>query len=200
MTLTDVREKWNRRWKEEDVPEDAGRIEPNPLVVRLLPLLRGRTMLDAACGMGRGLAALVDRYEIIYAVDLSDAAVGIASRIWKKHSNIRWVKADVKNLAWPRNGLDLVCAFGFTDWDFFKMIPGIISPGGMFLYQGFSKRQLEVRENLDPDWTSSQEEMEALFSGWEYLVSEESVEPPYRVSFAARKPVTPENKEEAHAL
>ncbi|MDH4247268.1 MAG: methyltransferase domain-containing protein [Deltaproteobacteria bacterium] len=187
MMVTDAREKWNRRYEERLA--EGWRPEPNPLAQRLRPRLGGALMLDAACGLGSGLAAVGDLYQRVLAVDLSDTAIRAARQQYHGASHICWIVADVTRLRWPSNGLDLVCAFGFTDWGFLRAVPAILAPGGWLLYEGFSRRQITVKPDLDPAWTSTPEDLRNLVPGWQVWECEESTgEPPYRVVFAARKP------------
>lgn len=202
LTVAEARQKWNRRYQERRA--EGSLPQPNPLAVRLRDRLRaglerasqeqgGRpaSMLDAACGLGAGLAAVGDCYAQIVAVDLSDEAVRSARGIWRTSplaGRIQWLVADAAQVAWRPQSFDLVCAFGFTDWGFLARVPRMVKPGGMVLYQGFARRQLEVKPTLDPDWTSTPEALSALFEDWEVVVCEESADPPYRLSFAAERP------------
>ena len=187
MMVAEAREKWNRRYAQRLA--EGWLPEPNPLALRLRSQLGGGTMLDAACGLGSGLAAVGDLYRRAYAVDISDTAVRAARARWGADSHIVWIVADVARLHWPPGALDLVCAFAFTDWDFLRAVPAMLAPGGVVLYEGFSRRQLQVRPELTEDWTSTPELIHALFNGWQVLVKEEDQEgPPYRVRFAARRP------------
>ncbi len=189
MTVTDVRAKWNRRY-EEKLAAGSGP-EPNPLALRFAHRVHGGVLLDAACGLGTGVAALLGRVERAVAVDLSETALRAARAHFGADPRIQWIQADVSRLAWPRDCFAVVCAFGFTDWDFLRQAPRILRPGGLMLYQGFSRRQLGCRPELDPAWTSTPAAIAALFPRWQVLACEESGEPPYRVSFAAQRPASP---------
>jgi len=186
MTLAEVRRKWNRR--------HAGRLEeesapqPNPLAMRFANRVHGGTLLDAACGFGAGTAALLGRVDRVIGVDLSDTALAAARRHFGDDPRLNWIQGDVSQLPWKANYFSAVCAFGFTDWVFLRRAPELLRPGGIFMYQGFSRRQLTLKPTLAPDWTSTPESISALFPGWEKLACEESGEAPYRVSFAARRP------------
>jgi hypothetical protein len=115
-------------------------------------------------------------------------AVARARKFWRRDSRIRWIVADTTQLAWPEDFFGLVCAFGFTDQPFFARVRELIVPGGLFLYEGFSSRQLEVKPELDPAWTSTAAGMGSLFAGWEILTCEEVEGPPFRLRFAAIRP------------
>ena len=112
-------------------------------------------MLDAATGLGRGIATAGGRFDPVYAVDISDAGVRRATEYWGRGRGIHWIVADVTAMDWPPEFFGLVCAFGFTDLPFFSRLRTMIAPGGMLLYEGFSARQLEVKPALDPAWTAT---------------------------------------------
>lgn len=177
------RNKWNRRYQERQL--DSFQPEPHPMVEPFRARLTGGRMLDAACGLGRGIATAGDRFETVFAVDISDVAVMMARSHWKGHPGIQWIIGDVTSMAWPKDFFGLVCAFGFTDVPFFKRVQTAIHKGGMFLYEGFSRRQLEVKPELSPDWTMTLDEAARLFESWEILLLEESTEAPYRIRLAA---------------
>lgn len=144
-------------------------------------------MLDAACGLGRGIAAALDAFDPIYAVDVSDVAI-LAARRLTPSRRVRWIVADVTALPWPAGAFGLVCSFGFTDLPFLRRIRGAIRPGGMLLYEGFSRRQLEVRPEMNPDWTLTLPLLGELIAGWEVLETGETEAPPYLVRCAAIRP------------
>ncbi len=186
MTLAQIRAKWDQRYAAR-VAEGLV-LEPNPLVTRFRDRIRGGWMLDAACGLGSGIAGAVDRVDRAVGVDLSGRALRAARQQWGAHPKITWLQADVAAMPWKPGCFALVCAFGFTDWNFLRKVPQLLRPGGLFLYQGFAERQLAVKPNLDPAWTSTPQRVAALSGQWQVLTAEESDTAPYRVSFAALRP------------
>ncbi len=187
MTLAEDRRKWNRRYQEQ--VEAGATPEPNPLALQFLEYVRGGILLDAACGLGAGIAATIGRVDRAIGVDLSESALRAARRCWGPHPKIQWIQADVAQLAWPAGTFSAVCAFGFTDWTFLRQVARMVRPGGVFFYQGFSRRQLEVKPSLNPEWTSTPATIAALFPRWHVLACDESVAPPFRVQFAGLRPV-----------
>lgn len=186
VTIPQAREKWNRRYEKKS--QDGVSPQPNPLALRFQQRVRGGLMLDAACGLGAGIAALVGQVDRIVAMDLSDRALLDGKAYWKDNEHISWVQGDVARMEWRGGGFDVICAFGFTDWNFFRQVPSLLKTGGLFLYQGFSARQLTVKPSLDPAWTSTPESISALFHEFQVLALETSETPPFRVSFAAAAP------------
>ena len=160
--------------------------------VRVRIRVRGGVRRAEAGGRGAGVAALIGQGARVVARDLADRALGDGKAHWKHQGNISWVQADVARMRWRGACFDVICAFGFTDWNFFRTVPNLLKKGGLFFYQGFSARQLTVKPNLDPAWTSTPESISALFHEFEVLALESSESPPFRVSFAAVAPGSPE--------
>jgi len=179
------RRKWNARYR--DAGAAAARPEPHPLTLRWRSRFAGGPMLDAACGLGRGLAGALDDFDPLYGVDVSDAAIFAARRLYPPR-RVRWIVADVTALPWPAGTFGLVCSFGFTDLPFLRRIRSAIRPGGMLLYEGFSRRQLESRPGMNPDWTLTLPLLRELCAGWEVLETGETETEPYLVRCAAIRP------------
>lgn len=182
------REKWNRRYAEKLREPES--VEPNALAWDLRSVLRQaprKRMLDAACGLGRGIAAAGDLYQQCIGVDQSEVALRGARANFKEDRHIHFIASDIKAIPWPADYFSLICAFGFTDWGFFDRIPHLLEPGGVFIYEGFSSRQLSVNPKLTKNWTATASALEALFTGWRVLRLEETDEAPFRWRFAAQK-------------
>ncbi len=183
MSSADDRRKWNQRYG--GMAPAAPR--PHPLALRWRRRMIGGRMLDAACGLGRGIAAAGHLFHTVYGVDLSEVAI-VQARAAYPRRPVRWIVADVTRQPWPAAYFGLVCAFAFTDLPFFRRIRESIQPGGMFLYEGFSRRELEVRPDMDPAWTATVEDLARALPGWHLLESGESGAPPFRTVYAAIRP------------
>jgi len=149
-------------------------------------------MLDAACGLGRGIASAPGSVSRIVAVDLSLTGIRQARRLWAERGGIGWIVADVATLPLPAGYFAMICAFGFTDWRFLRRAETLLMPGGVLFYEGFSPRQRAVRPTLDLNWTATPAQLDQLFGRWRQLACAESTEPPYRTRLAAVHPTEPE--------
>ncbi len=149
-------------------------------------------MLDAACGLGRGIASAPGGIGQIIAVDLSVTGIRQARKLWAERGHIGWIVADVATLPLPARYFAMICAFGYTDWRFLQRVETLLMPGGVLFYEGFSPRQRVVRPNLDLDWTATPAQLEQLFGGWRQLECAESTVPPYRTRLAAVHPMESE--------
>lgn len=183
MTIIEDRNKWNAKYKEGAA--EARRPGPHALALAWRERFIGGPMLDTACGLGRGIASGMGVFTPVYAVDLSEEAIAQAKSMWQDVPDIHWITGDVNAQVWPLHHFGLICAFGFTDMEFFGRLPELLMPGGMFLYEGFSARQREIKPALNPDWIGDPEAMRALFAEGEILELDETAEPPFRLRMAA---------------
>ena len=179
--------KWNARYRESSLIAPPQRPACHPLALRWKSRFVGGPMLDAACGLGRGVACGIDRFAPIYAVDVSDVAIVTARNLWPQ-SNIRWIIGDVTALPWEEEAFGLICSFRFTDRAFMKRMLTYVRPGGMILFEGFSERQLETKPDRNPAWTMTRSGLAELFASWEVLEIGESSAPHFLVHCAAIRP------------
>ncbi|HRQ64840.1 MAG TPA: class I SAM-dependent methyltransferase [Xanthomonadaceae bacterium] len=76
-----------------------------------LPLVRGRRVLDAACGEGYGSALLARSAASVVGADLSTEAIEHARQRYCGHENLRFDVADVTALDVAPGSFDLVVSF-----------------------------------------------------------------------------------------
>jgi SAM-dependent methyltransferase len=73
--------------------------------------LNGACALDVGCGEGKNAVFLADLGAHVTAIDISDAALANALRLWPENHRITWTRADVRSLDMSRP-FDLVVAYG----------------------------------------------------------------------------------------
>ena len=103
-------------------------------VLALLPDVRGLTALDACCGTGRYLRALLDRGAKAIGMDLSPAMLARA-----KEASARISRADVRALPFDAKSIDLVvCGLALGDFSEIDLalaeIARVLRPGGQVIY------------------------------------------------------------------
>src|SRR6201998_4256311 len=95
---------WRKEWDPESFiasgEEDFERLVV-PILARCgLPAV-GKCMLELGCGAGRMTPSFAKRFELVYALDLSQEMLFRARRMHNAQKNILWVHS---------NGVDLSCA------------------------------------------------------------------------------------------
>lgn len=77
----------------------------------VLPLVKGKRVLDAACGEGYGSSIMASVAGKVIGLDISQDAIDRASKQYKEHSNLQYVVGDVSNLPFPDSSIDVVVSF-----------------------------------------------------------------------------------------
>lgn len=111
------------------------------------PAVRGRRVLDAACGEGYGSALLANSAATVLGVDISDAAVAHARARYADISNLRFESHDATALdALPDASFDLIASFETLEHVEAqeRMLAGfrrLLAPGGVLLVSSPDKAQ-----------------------------------------------------------
>jgi tellurite methyltransferase len=135
--------------------------EPASIVRELLPILPRGAALDVACGTGRHALLLAARHQHVTAVDWSGTGLDIlesraraarvpvhridtVERIGKSlHGGIAMVHADLERLELPENSFELILCVQFLQRSLFPQLLRAIRPGGMLLFETYTRVQLE---------------------------------------------------------
>jgi len=72
--------------------------------------VKGKSVLDAACGEGYGSHLLATAAKSVVGVDLSEAAINHANKTYQQ-KNLQFKQADVLQLGFPDNSFDVVVSF-----------------------------------------------------------------------------------------
>jgi ubiquinone/menaquinone biosynthesis C-methylase UbiE len=99
-----------------------------------LDTLRGKTVLDAGCGMGRFAEVCIQAGADLHAIDLS-TAVEAAARNLGHHPNASFYQADIMNLPFADNTFDVVYSIGVLHHTpdtkrAFLSLTRLVKPGG----------------------------------------------------------------------
>jgi GT2 family glycosyltransferase/2-polyprenyl-3-methyl-5-hydroxy-6-metoxy-1,4-benzoquinol methylase/glycosyltransferase involved in cell wall biosynthesis len=94
------------------VPSEQGRIrlEHYHRYAVALDVIKGRAVLDVACGEGYGSSLMADVAHTVVGVDISDEAVCHASYHYKKQ-NLKFFQGSATKLAFPNDSFDVVVSF-----------------------------------------------------------------------------------------
>lgn len=105
-------------------------------LIRFSPHLRpGARVLEIACGNGRNTRLLAGLGCRVTAVDINEPAERIAG--------VDYRIADLENAPWSfeNDTFDAVVVVNYLWRPRFEMLTGCVAPGGLFLYETFTRRQ-----------------------------------------------------------
>jgi SAM-dependent methyltransferase len=149
-----------------------------------------RRALDLAMGEGRHAIPLAEAGFVTFGVDLAVDRLQSARRVLRARrlDVLQWA-ADLDTYPLPAGHFDLLFCTRFllrARWDDLKRS---VRPGGFVLYETFTTGQISRGSGpSSPDHLLEPGELEAAFSGWTVLHSEEVVEPAAVARLVARKP------------
>lgn len=75
------------------------------------PLVKGKYVLDAACGEGYGTSILADSANNVIGIDISKEAIQRANRSYANKPNIQFLVENVTELSLPTHSVDVVVSF-----------------------------------------------------------------------------------------
>jgi tellurite methyltransferase len=182
-------------------------LEPASIVRELLPVLPLGPALDLACGTGRHTLLLAGRHQPVFAVDWSQTALailsqrarslnylvhpGIASEVQPPGGSrgIRLVSADLDHVDLPASSFSLILCVQFLQRALFQQIERALQPGGLLLFETFTRAQLEFAGSpRNPAFLLDPSELRTAFTGLEILFYRELRAGQGIASLVARKP------------
>jgi len=181
--------------------------EPASFVREMLPLLPTGPALDLACGTGRYTLLLASRQEQVVAVDWSPVALDVLEQharslnftvshasgseitAQRRSDTIRLVNADIERVKLPSDSFALIVCVQYLQRSLFPQIEDALRPGGMVLFETFTRAQLEFTGGpRNPAHLLELGELRDAFPGLEVLFYRELRAGQGIASLVARKP------------
>ncbi|MGA2098944.1 MAG: class I SAM-dependent methyltransferase [Candidatus Acidiferrum sp.] len=193
---------WNTRHRAAAQKPPA---EPASIVLEWLPLLPEGPALDLACGTGRHSLLLAARGQSVLAVDYSATALEILenrARMEKipatrgapgeftklRAGRIHLLEADLENLELPENSFALILCLQYLKRSLFAPMGRALQPGGMLLFETFTRAQLNYSGPRNPAYLLERGELRAGFPGLHVLFYRELNAGQGIASLVAQKP------------
>ena len=77
----------------------------------VLDIVKGKKVLDAACGSGYGTALMATAAKSVAGIDISAEAISYASKRYAKLSNVRYIEASIAELPFEEHSFDVIVSF-----------------------------------------------------------------------------------------
>lgn len=151
MTFADATQFWNERFDKEEFIFGK---EPNEYLVEQASqyLKPNSSVLCIADGEGRNGIWLAKQGMRVTGFDVSDIALAKATQFAKESQvNIQYSLCDTDGFDWQTNFYDAIIAIfiQFADPEMrariFKQVHEALKPGGIFILQGYTPKQLEYK-------------------------------------------------------
>jgi tellurite methyltransferase len=183
MSARDLAE-WDKRHQDAAEKPPA---EPASFVVELLPLLPYGPALDLACGTGRHTLLLAARGQPVTGIDGSAVALEVlekrarglhrpvrrAATLENRHDSragIFLIQADLERVTLPRQSFALILCIHYLQRSLFGEIARALAPGGMLLFETFTRAQLEFQGGPNnPEYLLEPGELRTAFPSLQLL-------------------------------
>ena len=164
---------WDEKHRQ---PSDRNE-QPCTILGELLPLLPTGAALDLACGTGRNALLLAARQPVT-AADFSPVALEVAerhaqhtgvavslgARIAAAKSGLHLVRADLESSEIASGDFSLIVCIKYLQRSLFRAIAKGLAPGGMLLFETYTKAQLEFAAGpRNPEYLLDSGELRTAF-------------------------------------
>jgi SAM-dependent methyltransferase len=158
------RDRWDRRHAE---AAEIG--APAEVLLRNAHLLpRGGTALDLACGRGANALWLAGHTSLaVEAWDFSPVAIArLAEAAAARGLCVAAAVRDVVTRPPAPDSCDVLVVTHFLERDLFPALRAAVRPGGLVLYQTFTREAVSSRGPSTPEWRLARNELLELFAGF----------------------------------
>ncbi len=167
MPIEDAR-RWNTRYRTRGGASPA---EPHSFLVEHQPLLpRSGRAVDIAMGRGGNAGWLLAQNLDVVGIDISTVAVQAAKCHWPM---LAAVVADLTMFYLPPDSFDVILNFYYLDRTLWPVYKRALRPGGLLIFETFTRARLANRPETDPRYLLSAGELRAAFQGWDILTYRE---------------------------
>lgn len=120
----------------------------------VLPLTKGKTVLDAACGEGYGTALLASDSFHVTGIDISKEALLRARQNYSQFDNVEFIEASIEKLPMADHSVDVIISFETIEhvpeavqWKFLDEIARVLKEDGILVMSTPNKEIYSDRPN-----------------------------------------------------
>ena len=173
----DDRTRWNQRYRSGDAPRGdrpnrwfaAQHAALDRVAATLAGQHRAPVALDVACGAGGTVLWLAQRGWHATGVDVSDAALALASQAATRAELTdctHFLHADLDAWRPAPDSFDCITCFFFLERRLWPALREAVRPGGLLAMQTYTTRWLTTRPESNPAFLLAPGELATLVAGW----------------------------------
>jgi tellurite methyltransferase len=161
MSVKQIQEKWDRRYREAKAPPQASRVLQENR--HLLPATGDA--LDLACGLGGNALLLAESGLSVQAWDVSSVAIeSLQSRAAAAGLPLQAVVRDVDAQPPVADSFDVIAVSYFLSRELAPALCAALRPGGLLFYQTFVRDKVSSEGPTNPDFLLAENELLAMFA------------------------------------
>ena len=147
--------------------------------------------MDLACGGGRNSAYLARRGLHVVGVDRAWEGLRRGKETAAQAGvEVSWVQADLDRFHLPAGSFDVIVCFYYRDPSLYPRIRAAIRPGGLLIYQTFTRDQLRFSKGpRNPAHLLEPGELLDAFGDWDLIFYHETWSERGEAALVARKPM-----------
>jgi SAM-dependent methyltransferase len=177
MSVKD-REKWDTKYT--NTPKLLQPREPSKKVVNFIDKLKGKKVLDVACGSGRNSIYLAHKGFEVDAIDISKVALDTLKS--KNIKNIHTKLIDLDNYLPEENCYDLIIKCNYLQRDIIAKLSNALKKNGILIIETYMSHASNTKPNSNPDFLLQKDELKSFFDdNFEILQYDEFDNEPYEI-------------------
>lgn len=181
------------------MPESAMTTQPSTLLTAHLPLLRQHCqqgqILDLACGQGRnGLFLSQQGFDLCFLDRNAESLATVKTALSATGQTADIIHADLEQppgYSLVDESYSAIIVFRYLHRALFDDIKRALKPGGILIYETFTREQAALGRPKNPDFLLEQDELSSVFNEFEqisYFEGEVGNPPSAIAQLVARKP------------
>lgn len=170
--------KWDKKYQ--DVSSLLEDRKPSDKLINILEEIKGKKVLDVACGTGRNSIYLAMNGFDVDALDISQVALETLKN--KGYKNIFCKVVDLDEYEIPKNSYDLVVMTNFLDRSLISKLSNSLKLKGVLFIETYMEDQINEKTPSNPDFLLKKDELKTFFDDkFELLAYEEFINEDYEI-------------------
>lgn len=152
--------KWDKKY--ESTPSLLEKREPSKKLVDLMNKVKGKKVLDVACGAGRNSIYLATKGFEVEAIDISQVALNELSN--KGFENITCKLVDLDEYQVDKDSYNLIIMSNFLDRNLIPKLATALRKGGILFIETYMEDKENEKPPSNPDFLLKKDELKSFFN------------------------------------